>query len=288
MTFTVNNSTEIAVAYSSPYYDFTPPVTTNYTNSMTIMVVPSGQTPSIWQQQAWQSLMINGIVTGNVINRNQQITTAYANIYNTNTQAFGWAAMAAFGSYAAGQGMAKAVDAAWYEKVGGVLAQVDRFEVLDYLGQGNIAIFMDMYPQLLAYSAGGLANINTMAQQNQITPTQLYAWQQIQQGINTGNADTIWGGNAAIVWVEQAVTAQPMFNKNLGLWKTATAWGPKIVSPMPGDGTVFQTLWPGQSFSNPTLRYGWAVFTMIPAIRKWQLTNPNIILSKLLSGGYTN
>ena len=28
--------------------------------------------------------------------------------------------------------------------------------------------------------------------------------------------------------------------------------------------------------------------TMIPAIRKWQLTNPTIILSKLLSGGYTN
>jgi hypothetical protein len=32
----------------------------------------------------------------------------------------------------------------------------------------------------------------------------------------------------------------------------------------------------------------WAVFTMIPAIRKWQQTNPSIILSTLLSGRYTN
>ena len=76
ITFTVNNTITDA-GVNNP--NFRPQVpTTNYTNSVTIMVVAAGQTPSVWQQQAWQALMINGVVTGNVINRNRQITTLYA------------------------------------------------------------------------------------------------------------------------------------------------------------------------------------------------------------------
>jgi hypothetical protein len=288
ITFTVNNTVKDA-GVNNP--NFKPQVpTTNYTNSVTIMVVGAGQTLSTWQQQGWQSLMINGVVTGNVINRNRQITTLYANMYNSNTQAFGWAGMAAFGSYSAGTAMAEAANtSAFLSGVASRAVGIDTSKVEDYLGQGNMAIFMDKYPQLLAYSAGGLANITAMAQQKQISAIQLTAWQTIVRGINNNNQGTIWDGNAAIVWVEQTETVQPVFNKDLALWKNVTEWGPtfgkNLVSPMPGDGSVFQTLYPGQSFSNGTLRYTWAVSTMIPAFQNWQKKYQSIVVGTLLNGG---
>ena len=52
----------------------------------------------------------------------------------------------------------------------------DPKKVLDYLGQGNIAIFMSMYPQILAYKAGGLANIQTMFAQKLINAEQMQGW----------------------------------------------------------------------------------------------------------------
>jgi Protein of unknown function (DUF2515) len=286
MTFAVNNSTTLKGA--APWADADSLIIKNYTNSVTIMVVAAGQTPSTWQQQAWQSLMINGVVTGNVINRNVQITAAYANMYNTNPQAFGWAAMAAFGSYSAGTGMARAAyTSEFVSGAASLTVGINTSKVVDCLGQGNMAIFMDMYPQMLAYSAkGGLANITTMAQQKQITPQQLEAWTDIDEGIDNDDEDTIWDGNGLIVWVEQTQTVQPVFNKDLALWKQATKWGPPLVSPMPGDGTVFQTLYPGRSFSNAVLRYQWAIATMIPAIQNWQKTNQTIVVGKLLNGGY--
>lgn len=201
---------------------------------------------------AWQSLMINGVVTGNVINRNRQITTLYATMFNSNPQAFEWAGMAAFASNAAGSGMATAANANEFQKVGAQLFGIDTSTLLDYLGQGNMAIFMNMYPQLLAYQAGGLANIQTMFAQDQITFDQLEGWEEIDSGIDSGDEDAIWDGNGLLVMVEQTQTIQQVFNKDLGLWKTLTdlSWNPlvrPIKSPIPGDTSTFQGYVPGKA-----------------------------------------
>ena len=185
--------------------------------------------------------------------------------------------------------MAQAADAAWYEKAGGVLFGVDRFTVLDYLGQGNITIFMNMYPQLLAYQApGGLDNITAMAQQGLITPKQLRGWQLIASGINGNNSSQITDGNALLVEVEQTETVQAIFNKDLGLWKTITEYGYDIKSPVPGDTSVFQTVYPGVNFADGWTKYLWTVNYMLPAFQQWRQNNTVIGIKTLLNGGYSN
>ena len=295
-TFTVNNSTVREDYVNGQPRDLTmpAPIPANYTNSVTIMVLPAGQNLSTWQQQAWQALMINGVVTGDVINRNRQITTLYANMYNSNTQAFGWAGMAAFASNKAGVAMAKAANAFAFTKGVAATLGVDPDKLLDYLGQGNLAIFIDMYPQLLAYQqAGGLTNIQAMRAQGLITALQLDAWTLIDSGITNNDSSDIWKGNGLIVLVEQTETIQAVFNKDLGLWKTPTDlwWSPgvgKITSPIPGDTSTFQDLYPGASFADGWRKYTWTVLVMVPAFQRWQQTNPSIDTGKLLNGGYAN
>jgi hypothetical protein len=287
ITFTVNNTVKDADRDNKPVVP-----TANYTNSVTIMVVGAGQTLSTWQQQAWQSLMINGVVTGNVINRNRQITTLYANMYNSNQQAFQWAGMAAFASNAAGAGMATAANASAFTSGGASLVfGVDTTILLDYLGQGNITIFMDMYPQVLAYKAGGLDNIQTMLDDGIITNDQFLGWQSIASGITNNNWSDIEKGNALLIFVEQTQTIQAVFNKDLGLWKTLTDlwWFPPvgpIESPIPGDTSTFQGFAPGKSFSEGWWKYQWTISRMVPAWRTWRKTNPTIVLDTLLNGGY--
>ena len=152
-----------------------------------------------------------------------------------------------------------------------------------------MAIFLDMYPQMLAYQAGGLANITAMKATGQINRDQLDAWTDIDNGIKASDPNKIWEGNTLIAKVEQMVTLQAVLNKDLPLWNSVTYFRANpyyIESPMPGDNSRFQTFLPGTSFGNGWARFRWFEAKMVPAWQTWRKTNNGIVLKTLFNGGY--
>ena len=272
---------------------------TSLTDSYLLNVQPQNEDLSPWELAAWKALEVgtNRLVPGDPINRNRRITELYADLFNNQNPGlnpFEWAGMAAFASYQAGSGEAQAISMKFLGQVAAApnlpppLAPPDAAKLLDYLAQGNTAIFMDMYPQMLAYQAGGMANITAMGAANQISPVQLAAWTAIDNGIKVNDPDQIFSGSTIFGQTEQEVTLQAILDKDLPLWANATTFiaAPWIKSPIPGDSSTFQSFAPGVSFGDGNARYNWFAAKMVPAWRVWRQNNATINIQKLLSGGY--
>ena len=79
----------------------------------------------------------------------------------------------------------------------------------DLLNQGNLDVFDDIYPQLLAYRDGdGIVAIRRMFADGQIDDAQLDAWENIARGRQTNNPDLVWIGNQGLQRFEQESTLQ--------------------------------------------------------------------------------
>jgi len=70
--------------------------------SILVRITATGELPQ-WEAKAWDALKVDGFVPGDPINRNRQITTKYAEMFNTDKKPnelnpFEWFGMAAFAS----------------------------------------------------------------------------------------------------------------------------------------------------------------------------------------------
>ncbi len=294
-------------------------------NSILLDVLPAGQPANPWQMQAWQALQGNSGVPGDPINRNRLISSLYAQMYNDPSQnlkgpdgqtVFKWSGMAALASQLVGSGMAKAqavVDAPIVGTASVLQIVPEPAKGIQLLSQGNLDVFMDMYPQMLAYKSGAMTEIQKMLDNNQIQLAQFQAWQQISQGQQTGNQQLVWDGNQALLRYEQRFTLQngayiadlAYFNKvtnsQIPLTNTQIPMIPALTSPIPGDDSTFQSfrattnvkdqdgnpIASNVSVGDFNARWAWIIQKQLPVYQNtWSVANPTIDVRKLLSGGY--
>ena len=277
-------------------------------NSVLLRVLPAGKSMSTWQAQAWQALQVNGGVPSDPINRNRQITKLYAHMYNDtplnligpdSKTVFKWSGMAALASQLIGYGLAKAQAA--QDNMGVLLVVApDPAEGIRLLAKGNLDVFMDMYPQMLAYKSEGIDALRQMVDNREIGVTQFRAWEEIDFARRLGTADQVWHGNQVLLKYEQENTLQlGAYAENLAYWRQITnTWNPGIpslTSPIPGDTDTFQTfrrkddaadIPDDASIGDFDARWAWIIRRQLPAYRPWSDANPAIDIPKLLRGGY--
>jgi hypothetical protein len=173
---------------------------------------------------------MQGVAADDLYGQNRAITEAYAQLYMNNPD-FKWAGMAAFASDAVGTGIFRA-DAGnlsdW--PIPGVNALdlvpgADGAQLLGDLGFGNRAVFEDMYWQHMAYQDGGIQALEQMAANGDVDSDQIDAWRLLDQGVQSGNQDTIWAGNQALLRYEQEKILQPMYERNREMWAEMSANG---------------------------------------------------------------
>ena len=268
-----------------------------------IHVLDVGEAWSPWQQHAWDALRPAGQgVPGDGISRNRTITKLYADLFDVDKNApqnrFEWAGMAAFASKGVGDGLAKAVSMMMFKDDAAGIGGPDLARLYHGLSDGNLAIYMDMYPQMLAYKDKGLGEINDMLVRGEIKDDQQKGWVLIDDGIKKGDIKEIWDGNYLFADVEQRVTLQKVLDKDLDLWQRATnslvaTWAGPIRAPFPGyDGTFqdFRKTDPDvaddASFADADARMIWFKKKVYPSWQTWRLTNATIDLKKLLNGDY--
>lgn len=294
-----------------------------YEARILIRVLPAGKESPRWSAEAWDALKVNGFVPGDPITMNRRITQLYAAMYNSDEpealgpgstpSKFEWAGMAAFASYQAGDAMALAKSLTnWNaDPLFSALGFPESTGVLNGLWSGNLAIFMDMYPQMLAYREGGLAEIDAMQEHGEIKfQDQVDAWASIDEGVRMNNAGKVWEGVLLQLRVEQGKTLQAILDRDPELWRKATQ-AQDLTSPIPGDDSTFQqyceidpfvpddlSFGDGRTFGDPnggpfargTARYLWFKNRMVPAWKdggdSWRKLNGLIDVNKLLNGGY--
>jgi hypothetical protein len=269
-----------------------------------VRVTTDGTMPN-WENQAWNALKVNGFVPGDAINRNRQITSQYANMFNSGNKQnqlnpFEWFGIAAFASRLAGDGMATAMQDDFAPDW---MARVDSRQVFQGLADGNLAIFIDMYKAGLAYSDNKFETINNSAE---FSNEQKDAWEVIERGQTAGKIEVIWEGIDGLVDVEQRVALQRVLDKDPDLWRRATnnpgARMPwllryKMASPFPADTSTFQDYRVNPDGNNPRIpadatfdqvehRLTW-IRSRIPKYRAgWRATHDSIDIPKLLNGDY--
>ena len=290
-------------------------------SSILVRITANGELPK-WEAKAWDALKVDGFVPGDPINRNRQINTRYAEMYNSGISQdrpnpYGWFGIAAFVSTGAGVGMTTAMNLDAAPDAAGV----DSRKVVDGLADGNLTIFIDVYKQALAYnrSSDGLKELDRMLKARELrSERQLEAWKAIHLGVFGDPAENILpdqekvdAGVRLLVQVEQDTTLQEVLNKDLPLWKAATdnlgtwiernaariGWQWRLflmTTPIPGNYSSFQayrsedpTVPDDASFSEVNARLAWFDAKLLPAWKVWRAANPGeIVVSRLLRGGY--
>ncbi len=129
-------------------------------SSILVRITADGTLPE-WEAQAWDALKVDGFVPGDPINRNRQITTQYANMFNEGKKPnqlnpFEWFGLAAFASRLVGDGLHTAMRDGWAplpDKPPSNNVPPSPQKVFAGLAEGNLEIFIDMYKAGLAYSS---------------------------------------------------------------------------------------------------------------------------------------
>jgi len=279
-------------------------------SSILVRITANGKLPK-WEAQAWNALKVDDFVPGDPINRNRQITTKYAEMFNTDKKPnelnpFEWFGMAAFASRLAGEGMHTAMRNGWAplpDKPPFDVVPPSPQKVFAGLAEGNLEIFIDMYKAGLAYKEDKFQTINNSAE---FSPEQKNAWKLIAQGQADEEIEVIWNGVDGLVDVEQRVALQRVLDKDPDLWRSATnnfvSASLKyrismIASPFPGDNSTFQEYRVNPDGNNPRIpadatfdqvehRLTW-IRSRIPKWRGgWRATYDYIEIPKLLNGDY--
>ncbi len=206
--------------------------------------------------------------------RNAAITQAYAEMYFANPDVYKWAGMAAFASDLVGDGIrqAEAARQAGLPIIPGV-SDFSFTELSQSLQFGNARVYTDIYWQHLAYQHGGMDAIRRAHQEGAITQDVLRAWEQIDAGARTGNADQVWEGNKGLLRYEQEVTLQqgvydPSRRIYQRLSSEITGLVQPLTSPIPGDPVTFQEFVPGGDIGDFNDRWRWIEDSMLPAWRE--------------------
>jgi hypothetical protein len=174
-------------------------------------------TPDIafFKEQATRELNAP-VPPANYFERNQRINAKYAEVFLSNPKLFPWfgAAMHASHLVGVGIGLTERLGAApegkmsaWTKVMNAILAdkpQVVRDGVHEGLSEGNINVYMNIYPATIAYKRGGLATLKSLLDRGQID-ADLY------RGFELAEKGDIGGSVHAILIVEQRRTLAPSF-----------------------------------------------------------------------------
>jgi len=271
-----------------------------------VRVTADGTMPQ-WENEAWNALKVDDFVPGDAINRNRQITTQYANMFNSGKNPdqlnpFEWFGLAAFASRLAGNGMHAAMGLDWVPDVLGRVGVPDSRKLFQGLAEGNLEIFIDMYKAGLAYSSKD--KLAAILSSNEFNALQKRAWEKIAQGQADGEIEVVWEGVDGLVDVEQRVPLQRVLDKDPALWRRATnnfgrhiSKVAMISSPFPGDTSTFQDYRVNPDGNNPRIpadatfdqvehRLTW-IRSRIPEYRGgWRAMYDYIEITKLLNGDY--
>lgn len=230
-----------------------------------------GKSQSEYQQQAEAKLSKSPTTA---LDRNKEITRAYAEMYKSDPSTYKWAGMAAFASCKVGEGMKEAQEAqGGWKAWGASAAGVDAKKLETALVAGNDAVYADIYWQHLAYQGCGIDDIEKAYEEGNITKPVRDAWRKIDAGKRTGNQDLVWEGNGQLLEYEQKTVLQTaVYNTDPALWNIAStgalaSWWKKIESPIPGDQTTFQSYAQGASIGTFDKRWEWIQKSMLP---KWR------------------
>lgn len=215
-----------------------------------------------------------------VIKRNEFVTAAYADMYLRDPAVYKWAGMAALTSAAVGRGMYMMLalrQSRMWSMLGLFAREVARISY--QLGDGNIAVFEDIYWQHMAYDRGGLAELEPSYRAGRLDPLVWESWRQIDEGRRSNDQELIWQGNRGLLYYEQKVVLQPaVYEGAAATWKALSGW---IASPIPGHNETIEAFDPNSNIGVFADRWGWIDGSMLPAWRRLAERHPERVESRL-------
>ena len=243
---------------------------------------------SPWAQEAWDALRVSGAagsVPAGAFARNRIITRLYGNMYNQNVIAatgddyLFWTGMAAYTSATAGDAIADASLGIEVNDFTGALSFLPNLQQLyNLLGQGNLAIFLNVYPALLAYTASGIQAVDAMSQQNPALTFLDNAMQGLDAAVqaNPVNQAGLWTAVTQIAIYEQSKVLQPLiFDPNMAYWTnfSNSVLGSSIASLIPNTQTFLQVV-PAGNFGVAANRLAYFSLNLLPAFQALVAANP--------------
>lgn len=201
-----------------------------------------------------------------IIARNEQITAAYSEMYLRNPNVYLWAGMAALTSAEVGRGMYQ-MRLLQRSRMGWLigLLQRDIDVIFAALGQGNMAVFEDIYWQHMAYELAGLAELERIHAAGELNDTAITAWRLIDAGRRAGDESLIWQGNLQLLYFEQREVLQPtVYDSRPSLWRHLSRW---IESPLLGHYETFGAYAPAANIGIFEQRWHWISTSLVP---RWQ------------------
>ncbi len=144
-------------------------------NSPTAFTDPTGlDSKEEWQKKAAAKIYVDKAKDwmDKAIQQNKKITAAYAELYKSDPKKFNWAGLAAFISAQVGKTLERLMygqKSAEFQAMFSALAAV------------NQQVYLDVYWQLLAFQKG-MAEIEALKKQNQISDLMYAAFKEIQAG----------------------------------------------------------------------------------------------------------
>lgn len=231
--------------------------------------------------------------------RNRLINRAYAEMYLSDPVAFKWAGIAALASQSIGDKLSLLRDGSFLHTPTDGLSAAISFGLwfaaasCDYIylqaGEGNKAIYEDIYWQHLAYREGGIAELERICEQGDLPQNILEAWQMIDRGKRSGEEELIWQGNGILFEYEQKQVIQPILYDgkiNKPLWKAISVankvLGVLVTSPVPAEGPDFREHVPDGNLAEYSDRWKWCIEGIFPVWKDFE-TNHREELRTLLT-----
>ena len=234
------------------------------------------------RSQAFDALRVDGIVQGSPVILNRKITLEYSEFYNARRDLYKWMGAAAFASDRVGE----AILAGDFDETLGALEPA--------LTQGNLAVFMDMYPQHVAYSDGGIASINQLLAAGQIPPRVAEYWQKIENvRTGVGGVETLDEAVYDMLDHEQRFVLQPASYEGdnlLAFQRVAQRYGRELASPLAHHveyASSFLEVLPDGEIWDPNDRMEWIdpddpdMSGVLDAFYMWESRNESLDVRKL-------
>jgi hypothetical protein len=222
-----------------------------------------------WEARALRRIEIDPTLPRgheSIIARNEQITTAYSEMYLRNPQVYLWAGMAALTSAEVGRGMYQ-MKLLRLSRMGWLIGLLNRDLdiIFEALGQGNMAVFEDIYWQHMAYELAGLAELERIYAAGDLAQSAIEGWRLIEHGRRTGDESLIWQGNLQLLYFEQREVLQPaVYESRPSLWQQLSNW---IESPLLGHYETFGAYAPAHNIGIFEQRWHWISTSLVP---RWQ------------------
>jgi len=160
---------------------------------------------------------------------------------------------------------------------------------LRLLGEGNWAIYSDIYPTTLAYLSQAQGNIQAVRDMQPRQPL-LEAWERLHAARISQDDNELWAAGVDMVDYEQRVILQETVaqtQQQQQFWTTFSQnFGSRIVAPYP-DALPLQEVISNGDYGNADHRMEWFEDELYPKAKQWLESHPDgINVQTLLSGGY--